>query len=63
LNLKRLKFIDKPFLISLVLIIGFGLVVLSSASQGISGDPYFYVKKTGFIPGCGADSCPAGTAL
>jgi rod shape determining protein RodA len=53
LNLKRLKFIDKPFLISLVLIIGFGLVVLSSASQGISGDPYFYVKKQVLFLGVG----------
>ncbi len=53
MNLKRLKFIDKPFLISLVLIIGFGLVVLSSASQGISGDPYFYVKKQVLFLGVG----------
>ena len=45
MNLKRLKFIDKPFLISLIVILGFGLVALTSASQGISGDPYYYVKK------------------
>jgi len=45
LNIKRLKFLDKSFLVSLFLILGFGLVVLSSASQSIAGDPYYYVKK------------------
>lgn len=49
LNLKRLKFIDKPFLISLIVILGFGLVALTSASQGISGDPYYYVKRQAFF--------------
>lgn len=53
MNLKRLKFIDKPFLISLVLIIGFGLVVLSSASQSIAGDPYYHVKRQVFFMGVG----------
>lgn len=53
MEFKRLKFLDKPFLISLVLIIGFGLVVLSSASQGISGDPYYYVKKQVLFMGIG----------
>lgn len=45
MNFKRLKFLDKPFLISLLLIISFGMVILTSASQGISAAPYFYVKK------------------
>lgn len=45
MNIKRLKFLDKSFLVSLFLILGFGLVVLSSASQSIAGDPYYYVKK------------------
>ncbi|NLB51557.1 MAG: rod shape-determining protein RodA [Syntrophomonadaceae bacterium] len=43
--LKRLKYIDKPFLITLFLIIGFGLVILSSASNSLASDPYYYVKK------------------
>lgn len=45
MNFKRLKFLDKPFLISLLLIISFGMVILTSASQGISAAPYYYVKK------------------
>lgn len=45
MNFKRLKFLDRSFLISLFLILAFGLVVLTSASQGITGDPLFYVKK------------------
>jgi len=48
LELKRLKFIDKPFLLVLILLLGFGLVVLASASYGISSDPYYYVKKQAF---------------
>lgn len=44
MNFKRLKFLDRSFLISLVLILIFGLVILSSASQGMAGGPY-YVKK------------------
>ncbi len=43
--LKRLKYIDKPFLITLFLIIGFGLIILSSASNSLASDPYYYVKK------------------
>jgi len=53
LNIKRLKFIDKPFLISLFLILIFGLIVLSSASQSIVGDPYYYVKKQSLFVGIG----------
>lgn len=53
MNFKRLKFLDKPFLISLFLILGFGLVVLSSASQSIAGDPYYYVKKQVMFVGVG----------
>jgi rod shape determining protein RodA len=45
LNLKRLWLIDKYFVILLLIILGYGLTVLSSASSGISGDPYFYLKK------------------
>jgi rod shape determining protein RodA len=45
LNLKRLKFIDKPFILLLFLILAFGVIVLWSASSGISSDPYFYIKK------------------
>ncbi len=45
MNIKRFKLMDKYFLIILVLIIAFGLAILSSASQGISSDPNLYVKK------------------
>jgi len=45
LNVKRLKFIDRPFIIALILLIMVGLVTLTSASQGISADPWFHVKK------------------
>ncbi len=45
LELKRLKFIDKPFLLALLTLIGFGMIVLLSASTGISDNPYYYVEK------------------
>ncbi|MEN6348568.1 MAG: rod shape-determining protein RodA [Syntrophomonas sp.] len=45
MNIKRLKFIDRSFVIVLFVIITFGLVILSSASSGISTDPYYYLKK------------------
>ena len=45
MNVKRLKFIDRPFIITLILLIILGLVTLTSASQGISADPWFHVKK------------------
>jgi len=32
---------------------GIGLVVLSSASQSIAGDPYYYVKKQAVFVGIG----------
>lgn len=48
LELKRLKFIDKPFLLVLFFILAFGVIVLTSASYGISSDPYYYVKKQVF---------------
>jgi rod shape determining protein RodA len=53
LELKRIKFIDKPFLISLLTILAFGIIVLSSASRGISADQYYYVKKQLFNIGLG----------
>jgi len=45
LNLKRLKLIDKYFVVLLFAILGFGLVVLASASSGIGSDPHYYLKK------------------
>lgn len=45
MNLKRLKFIDKSFILLLFVILAFGIIILSSASSGISSDPYYYVKK------------------
>lgn len=37
--------VDKYFLTILIAILAFGLVAMSSASSGISSDPYFYLKK------------------
>lgn len=45
MNVKRLKFIDRPFIIALILLIIIGLVTLTSASQGISADPWYHLKK------------------
>lgn len=45
MNLKRLKFLDKPFIITLVIILSCGMIILSSASSGISDDAFFYLKK------------------
>lgn len=49
MDIKRLKFIDRPFLMVLFVIIAFGLVVLTSASFTVSSDPYFYLKKQSFF--------------
>lgn len=49
MELKRLRFIDRPFVFSLLALIALGLVVLTSASSGISSDPYFYLKKQVFF--------------
>jgi len=45
LNLKRLKLVDKYFVVLLFAIMGFGLIVLASASSGIGSDPHYYLKK------------------
>lgn len=45
MNLKRLKLLDKYFLVVLAIILLFGLVTLSSASNGISSDAHYYLKK------------------
>lgn len=45
MEVKRLKFIDKTFVGTLLIILVFGLIVLASASYGISADRYYYVKK------------------
>ena len=45
MEIKRLKFIDKTYVITLLTLLVFGLVVLASASSSISSDPYFYLKK------------------
>ncbi len=42
---KRLKFVDRPFLLSLAAILVMGLVIQVSASSGISSDPYYFIKK------------------
>jgi rod shape determining protein RodA len=53
LNIKRLKFIDKYFLVVVAIIIAFGLVTLSSASSGITSDALYYLKKQSFFLGMG----------
>ncbi|WP_061214534.1 rod shape-determining protein RodA [Syntrophomonas wolfei] len=45
MNAKRLRFIDKAFISALFSLLIFGLVILRSASIGISSDPFFYLKK------------------
>ncbi len=49
MNLKRLKFIDKPFIVTLLIILAFGIIIQSSASSGISSDSLYYVKKQLFM--------------
>lgn len=48
MELKRLKFVDKPFVIVLAIIMIFGFVVLLSATNAISSNPFYYLK-TQFI--------------
>ncbi len=45
MHIKRIKFLDKGFLFSLILILALGLVTLYSASSGIGSSPLYYVKK------------------
>ncbi len=54
MNIKRLKFIDKYFLLLIAMIFAFGLIALSSASSGITSDAYFYLKKQAFFMFLGA---------
>jgi hypothetical protein len=53
LNIKRLKLIDKAFLITLLLILSLGLVIQSSASLGLVSDASYYVKKQLLMIGVG----------
>lgn len=45
LNLKRIRLIDKIFALTLLAILLFGLVILSSAGNSISSDHLYYMKK------------------
>ncbi|MBO8158781.1 rod shape-determining protein RodA [Thermosyntropha sp.] len=45
MELKRLKFIDRSFIFVWFILVILGLIVLFSASNTMSPDPYFYVKK------------------
>ncbi|MDD2586559.1 MAG: rod shape-determining protein RodA [Syntrophomonadaceae bacterium] len=45
MELKRLKFVDKPFILSLIILIATGIIILTSASSGISSDPFLYIKR------------------
>lgn len=50
MNVKRLRLMDKYFLVILIILIAYGLVVLYSASAGLTSDPYYYLKKQiGFL--------------
>jgi len=53
LNFKRLKLIDKYFVVLLFAVLVFGLVVLASASSGIGSEPYYYLKKQLVFVGLG----------
>ncbi|MEQ8235338.1 MAG: rod shape-determining protein RodA [Syntrophomonadaceae bacterium] len=53
MNFKRLKLIDKYFVVLLFAILCFGLVVLASASSGIGSDPHYYLKKQLIFVGLG----------
>lgn len=48
-----LKVIDKPFVITVSLLIGFGLLVLASAGTSLSSGPLFYMKKQAFFVALG----------
>ncbi len=39
------KVIDKPFVITVAILIGFGLLILASAGTSLSTSPWFYVQK------------------
>ncbi|MGI6434329.1 MAG: rod shape-determining protein RodA [Syntrophomonadaceae bacterium] len=45
MDVKRLKFVDRPFLLALTAILILGITIQFSASSGISSDPYYFVKK------------------
>ncbi len=49
MNDKRIKLIDRYFVGVLVLILAFGLLIMTSASFGITSDPYYYLKKQAFF--------------
>lgn len=53
MNIKRMRLIDKYFVGTLGLILMLGLLILASASGGITSDPYFYLKKQVFFLGLG----------
>lgn len=53
MNFKRLKLIDKYFVVLLFAVLVFGLVVLASASSGIGSEPYYYLKKQLVFVGLG----------
>ncbi len=49
MNAKRFRLIDKYFVAALAVILLFGLLMLTSASVGLSSDPYYYLKKQVFF--------------
>lgn len=53
MELKRLKFVDKPFILALIVLIASGIVILTSASSSISSDPFLYIKRQIIMIICG----------
>ncbi|NLN88098.1 MAG: rod shape-determining protein RodA [Syntrophomonadaceae bacterium] len=53
MNIKRMMLIDRYFVGVLALILMFGLLIMTSASSGMTSDPYYYLKKQAFFMGVG----------
>ncbi len=49
MNAKRFRLIDKYFVAVLAVILVFGLLILTSASVGMTSDPHYYLKKQAFF--------------
>lgn len=49
MNVKRFRLIDKYFVAALAFILLYGLLMLTSASVGLTSDPYYYLKKQAFF--------------
>ena len=45
MDTKRLMVLDKGFLLVLFLVVAFGMIVLASAGNSVSSDPFYYMKR------------------